>query len=158
MSAPTVDWEQVKAEYIAGDDSVTVRWLADKYGVHYTTIANHSRSEGWTDARKVHRQQVANKTLSRVSTTESELRAKQLRVCDALLAKGLAAMQSMSPETFEQARRAVETALREARAAAGIAERTEADDTIRVIYDGGSGTTPRAALGPVRNSEKPESV
>ena len=158
MSAPTVDWEQVKAEYIAGDDSVTVRWLADKHSVHHTTVSNHSRKDGWTDARKMHRQQVASKTLASVSTTESELRAKQLRACSELMEKSLAGMRAMSPETFEQCRRGLETAMREARAAAGIAERTEADDTIRVIYDGGSGTTPRAALGPVRNSEKSEPI
>ena len=156
MSAPTVNWEQVKAEYIAGDDSVTVRWLADKHGIHYGTVGKHSRDEGWVDARKMHRQQVAHKTLTRVSTTESELRAKQLRVCDALLAKGLTAMQALSPETFEQARRAIETALKEARAAAGISDKTELDGNIRIIYEGG--TPPRAALGPVKDSDEPEQV
>ncbi|MFZ5426662.1 MAG: hypothetical protein ACOZEN_06785 [Thermodesulfobacteriota bacterium] len=120
-----VNWELLKAEYISGDDSVTIRALGLKHGVSFPNIGRRASKEHWGESRITYRQQVANKALQKTTTTEAELRAKQLRACDALLAKGLSALQRMEPETVEQARRLVDTAMTHARAAAGIKETPE---------------------------------
>jgi hypothetical protein len=45
-----------------------------------------------------------------------------MRVSDALLSKGLTAMQQLNPTTYSEALRTVETALEQARKAAGLPE------------------------------------
>ena len=147
MSHRKLNWEAVKAEYIAGDDSVTHQALADKHKVSRVTVSRHAK--GWEDARIQYRNPVATKTLNRASTTEAELRAKQLRVSDALLSKGLTAMQTMNPTTYAEALRTIETALEQARKAAGIKEQAETSGaiTLRVVYDdepGNQGSPPAA--------------
>ena len=42
-----VDWLSIKTEYIAGNGSYAS--LAEKYGVHKSTIANKAGKEGWTE-------------------------------------------------------------------------------------------------------------
>lgn len=116
-----VDWERVKAEYISGDDNITHQSLANKYGVVRTTVSRRAM-KGWDDARKQYRHTVATKMLNNTSTTEADLRAKQLRVCDALLAKGLTALQNLAPITYIETLRTLETAMDQARKAAGITE------------------------------------
>lgn len=77
MSASKLNWEAIKAEYIAGEDSVTHQALADKHGVNRVTVTRNAK--GWDAARLQYRNQVATKTLNRTSTTEAELRAAHIR-------------------------------------------------------------------------------
>lgn len=130
MSASKLNWEAIKSEYISGEDSVTHQALADKYGCARQVVTRHAK--GWEAARLQYRSQTIAKTLNRVSTTEAELRAKQLRVSDALLSKGLTAMQTLNPTTYAEALRTVETALEQARKAAGI---TEAASPMKVVHE-----------------------
>jgi len=123
MPAPRLNWDAIKAEYIAGDDSVTHQFLADKYHCARAVVTRHAK--GWQAARSQYRSQMVAKTLNRVSTTEAELRAKQLRVAEYVLGKGLSALQKLDPTTYSEALRTVETALEQARKAAGIADRHE---------------------------------
>ena len=134
MPAPRLDWHAIKSEYISGDDKVTHESLAGKYACNPTTVSKRASAEKWVEARETYRQTVASKTLNRVSTTEAELRAKQLRVSDALLSKGLTAMQTMNPTTYAEALRTVETALEQARKAAGIVDGTGAHVGINVTF------------------------
>ncbi len=132
MPASKLNWEAIKAEYISGEDSVTHQALADKHGCARQVVTRHAK--GWDAARLQYRSQTVAKTLNRISTTEAELRAKQLRVSDALLSKGLTAMQTLNPTTYAEALRTVETALEQARKAAGLTDRSE------VAHELGPGT------------------
>lgn len=44
------DWKKIKAEYIRG--GVSLKALADKYGVSFSTIQKRSMTENWTDLKK----------------------------------------------------------------------------------------------------------
>ena len=43
------DYNKIKAEYIRG--GVSIRKLAEKYGVPFSTLAKKQRIEKWTDLR-----------------------------------------------------------------------------------------------------------
>ena len=77
------DWEKIKAEYITTE--VSVRDLAQKYGVHYTTIGKKASKEDWQELR----QQQTNTTLTKILTADTEKkvdRATRLKtVADKLL-------------------------------------------------------------------------
>lgn len=47
---PNVDWEKIKAEYLAGGTSY--RKLAEKHGVPFSTLEKRARSESWSEQRK----------------------------------------------------------------------------------------------------------
>ena len=55
------DWEAIKSEYITTDTSQSK--LAKKYGVSRAQISNHSRKEGWVQARSNYLAGVMQKTL-----------------------------------------------------------------------------------------------
>jgi len=133
MPAHRINWETVKAEYISGADSVTHQALADKYGCARQSVTR--KAKGWDAARLQYRSQVAAKTLDHTSTTEAELRAKQLRVADVLLGKGIVAMQTMSPSNYAEALRTIETALEQARKAMGFADRHEVEIDVKRLSD-----------------------
>lgn len=63
------DWEKMKAEYLTTD--ITIRELAQKYGVHYTTIGKKAAKEDWQTLR----QQQSNKTLTRILTADTKRKA-----------------------------------------------------------------------------------
>ncbi len=46
----SVDWNTIKAEYIAG--GIGYRKLAEKYGVSFSTLSQMAMREKWTDLRK----------------------------------------------------------------------------------------------------------
>ena len=84
------DWEKIKAEYITTD--ISVRDLAQKYGVHYTTVGKKASKEGWQDLR----QQQTNTTLTKILTAVTEQKvdraAKLCNAADVLLDKIVAGM------------------------------------------------------------------
>lgn len=86
------DWEKIKAEYITTE--VSVRDLAQKYGVHYTTIGKKASKEGWQELR----QQQTNTTLTKILTVVSEQKVdratKLYSAADELLEKIVAGISS----------------------------------------------------------------
>ncbi len=79
------DWEKIKAEYLTTE--ISIRDLAQKHGVHYTTIAKKASKEEW----QTQRQQQANKTLTKMLAADTKQkvdRATRLKtVADKLLDK-----------------------------------------------------------------------
>ncbi len=134
MPASRLNWEAIKAEYISGEDSVTHQALADKYRCNRCTVSKHAMGEGWDDARKQYRNTVATKTLNRASTTEAEMRARQIRQAQYLQTKALTAMKTCDPQDFPQALRALEVGLEQERKAAGIVDGTGAQLGISVTF------------------------
>jgi hypothetical protein len=135
MAASRLNWEAIKAEYIAGDESVTQRSLAAKYRVNFATVGRRASKEHWAEARSAYRQQVASKTLNRVSTTEAEFRARQLRIARAMEDIGLRVLLRSEPQSFSEALRTVIAGMEQERKAAGIAERHELDIDLNKLTD-----------------------
>lgn len=53
-----VDWLSIKTEYLTGNGSYAA--LAEKHGIHKSTIANKAREEGWVEQREAQRRTNAN--------------------------------------------------------------------------------------------------
>lgn len=80
-----MDWNQIKAEYIAGGTSY--RKLAKKYGVSFSTLRNIAIREKWTDLRE----QASNKSVTKLVESIGEQNGTYTvsinDVADQLLAK-----------------------------------------------------------------------
>ena len=83
-----VDWLSIKTEYIAGNGSYAS--LAEKYGVHKSTIANKAGKEGWTEQRKQKMREIANECERRTGEKRTEIIAEAANVkanCETLIWK-----------------------------------------------------------------------
>ena len=82
--ASMIDWEKLKAEYVAGDTSY--RKLCAKYNVGFTTLKEKARKEQWTQLRE----RCDTKTDTEIVEIVSKERAKDfvrlMDVTDKLLA------------------------------------------------------------------------
>ena len=90
------DWEKIKGEYLTNTE-VSIRDLAQKYGVHYTTIGKKASKEGWQELR----QQQTNTTLTKILTADSKKKvdraARLMTVADKLLNKVEQAVDQEGP-------------------------------------------------------------
>jgi len=84
-----VDWEQIRTDYITGDDSY--RQLAEKYGINYSVLGRKGRQEGWVEQRTQYRNSVHTKTVEKIANREAGQNAKRAakvgELADALLLK-----------------------------------------------------------------------
>lgn len=78
-------WQRIKNEYIAGE--ATLKELAAKYDVSFSTIQKKSAEEGWRKLRKKKRIKVEEKIIDSVSTKEAEKVVNVISVADKLLEK-----------------------------------------------------------------------
>lgn len=65
-----MDWNKLKAEYIAG--GISYRKLAEKYGVSFSTLRNIAIREKWTDLRE----QASNKAVTKLVESIADDNAK----------------------------------------------------------------------------------
>lgn len=79
------DWQAIKTEYITTKTSY--RKLAEKYGVHYKTIADKGKKEKWEELRSQFAHKTLTKTLDKASTSQADRAAKLIGVSDLLLDK-----------------------------------------------------------------------
>ena len=79
------DWQAIKTEYISTKTSY--RKLAEKYGVHYKTIADKGKKENWEGLRSQVAHKALTKTIDKVSTSQADRAAKLVGVSDLLLDK-----------------------------------------------------------------------
>lgn len=80
-----MDWKQIKAAYIAGGTSL--RELADKYGVSFSTIQKKSMEEKWGELRKKSRRKTEEKIIDAVISKEVKKATTINDVADKLLGK-----------------------------------------------------------------------
>lgn len=66
----TVDWNVLKAEYIAGGTSY--RKLAEKYGVSQSTLRQRAAREKWSEQKNNVRTEVEQKMIDTISDEQSE--------------------------------------------------------------------------------------
>ena len=79
------DWQKIKTEYITTNTSY--RKLSEKYGIHYKTIADKGKDEGWKELRSQHTHKTLTKTLDAISTKQVDRASRLISVADKLLDK-----------------------------------------------------------------------
>ena len=92
-----MDWKRIKAEYIAGGTSL--RKLAEKYGVSFSTIQKKSMEEKWSELRKKSRRKEEEKIIDSVSSKEAKKAVDIIDVADKLLVKVAEVMDTMVVDT-----------------------------------------------------------
>lgn len=98
-----MDWNEIKAEYIAGGTSY--RKLAEKYGVPFSTLKEHARKEQWTDLREKARHKADTKFANLVGESQAKKSLKINDVADKLLDKIvdlLEALEVADSQTIKQ--------------------------------------------------------
>lgn len=80
-----MDWNRIKAEYIAGGTSY--RKLAAKYGVSFSTLRGIAEREKWTDLRTQAQHTADTKLVKSIGGTNGKLTVKINDVADKLLDK-----------------------------------------------------------------------
>lgn len=82
-----MEWQKIKAEYIAG--GISLRSLAEKHGVSFSTIQKKSMEEKWGDLRKKSRRKAEEKIVDSVSSKTAKRAITIINVADKLLEKAL---------------------------------------------------------------------
>lgn len=80
-----MDWIKIKAEYIAGGTSL--RKLAEKHNVSFSTIQKRSMEEKWGELRKKSGRKTEEKIIDSVSTMEADKAVNIIDVADKLIEK-----------------------------------------------------------------------
>ncbi len=80
-----MDWNKIKAEYIAGGTSY--RKLCEKYGVSRTTLQRKAKDENWLTLRSQAEAKTETKIIEAVSDDASENAVNIINVADKLLGK-----------------------------------------------------------------------
>ena len=91
-----MDWEQIRTDYITGDDSY--RQLAEKYGVSLSDVGSHGAQEGWVPQRKQYRDKVRTKTMEKIANREAGQAAKRAAKVDTLADKLLVKLEQAIDE------------------------------------------------------------
>ena len=78
------DWKKIKAEYVR-DTSASLRSLAEKHGVSFSSIQKKSASEKWTDLRKKSCKKAEEKIVESAATAQAKQADKVQMVADMLL-------------------------------------------------------------------------
>ena len=78
-----VDWNAIRAEYIAG--GIGQRKLAQKYGVSEHTLIGHARAESWAADRERARNEAATKALQKVAESAASNAVIAQRIREKLL-------------------------------------------------------------------------
>jgi hypothetical protein len=81
----SVDWNKIKAEYIAGGTSY--RKLAEKHNVSFSTLRKVAAKEQWTELRNKTRAKADTKIVESISTEEANKAVNIIDVADKLLCK-----------------------------------------------------------------------
>lgn len=80
-----MDWNKIKADYIAGGTSY--RKLAAKYGVSFTTLTRTAQREDWIGLRQQAENKATTKIVDVISNKEADKANKIIDVADKLLDK-----------------------------------------------------------------------
>lgn len=78
-----MDWNKIKAEYIAGGTSY--RKLAEKHGVSFNTLKDIAVREGWNDLKQQAHNRATTKMVDVVSDKQAHKADKIIDVADKLL-------------------------------------------------------------------------
>lgn len=94
------DWQKIKTEYITTD--ISLRKLAQKYGVRYATVQDRSKKEGWITLRDQHRTSTVSKAMTKVSNKQADKLARIEGITDKLLMKLEQAIEELDLEIIKK--------------------------------------------------------
>lgn len=80
-----MDWNRIKAEYIAGGTSY--RKLCSKYGVPFTTLTRVAKKEKWTQLRQQAQDKADTIFVNDVANKTAKIDEKYFKIVDELLSK-----------------------------------------------------------------------
>ena len=80
MTRPTYDWDKIRTEYITTD--LSLKDIAEKYGVQQRLVNTKSAEQGWVDQRKKYNAKVVEKAVNKVATKRANQLAKELTIAD----------------------------------------------------------------------------
>ena len=89
--AKAANWKKIKTEYITTDTSY--RKLAEKYGIHYKSVSERGKAEGWVELRSQHRTKTITKALDIISDKQADQMAGLVtQAAEALLVQAMTAI------------------------------------------------------------------
>ena len=94
------DWQKIKTEYITTD--ISLRKLAQKYGIRYATLQDRSKKEEWITLRDQHRTSTVSKTISMIGDKQADKLARIEGVTDKLLMKLEQAVDELDLEIIKR--------------------------------------------------------
>ena len=97
------DWQAIKTEYITTKTSY--RKLAEKYGVHYKTIADKGKKEKWEELRSQVAHKTLTKTIDKVSTSQADRLTRIQDATDMLLDKIEQAITELNIQLAKETRK-----------------------------------------------------
>ena len=65
----SVDWLKIKTEYVT--TQISLRDLAKKHGVSFSTVSRRSDKENWVQLRKEHEKEVSTKVIQKAAEASS---------------------------------------------------------------------------------------
>lgn len=89
-----MDWNRIKAEYIAGGTSY--RKLCSKYGVPFTTLTRVAKKEKWTQLRQQAQDKADTIFVNGVANKTAKIDEKYFKIVDELLSKAESLIMSTS--------------------------------------------------------------
>jgi hypothetical protein len=88
----TVDWERIRAEYIAGGASI--RNLADKYGISKDAVGRRAKAEKWKETRDKTATKVRQRTNERIVAQKADEAANNAVIAARIRSKLLLRLES----------------------------------------------------------------
>ena len=89
---PTVDWERIRAEYIAGGASI--RNLADKYGISKDAVGRRAKAEKWKETRDKTATKERQRTYERIVAQKADEAANNAGIAARIRSKLLLRLES----------------------------------------------------------------
>ncbi len=96
----SADWNQIKTEYITTD--ISLRKIAEKYGLRYATVQDRSKKEEWITLRDQHRTSTVSKSISKISDKQAAKMARIDGITDKLLLKLEQAVDELDLEIIKR--------------------------------------------------------
>ena len=94
------DWEKIKAEYVT-DPSLSLKKIAEKYGVPLRTVAEHSKADNWFATKQEHRKKYCNDLASKLHQKKMDSFERELESVQHISDK-LFDVLSADPEQFNR--------------------------------------------------------
>lgn len=109
---------------------------SQEFGVSLSTCRTYASRDGWTPRLEKMREQANTKALAALQGSLDEVALKHVEAAQAMLALGLAALSEMpKPESADEARKLIESAVKIEREARGMAEKKTAHSLEIVLKD-----------------------
>ncbi len=75
------DWNRIMTEYVTESDS-SLRKIAAKYGIRFTTVQNKSKADSWFAAKQEYQKKIRSKAIAKAVTKKADALAKELESVD----------------------------------------------------------------------------